>query len=73
MSEEEEMDDLDIRMADGSHARITSRDGRTTLEKEEKTLKDLTQKRTLAKTDKERKEIKRQIDATAERIFLQFH
>lgn len=68
-----EMDDLDIRRADGSHARITSRDGKTTLEKEEKILSDLTQKRNLAKTDKERNEIKRQIDATAERIFLQFH
>ena len=69
----EEMDDLDIRMADGSHARITSRDGRTTLKEEEKTLSDLTQKRSLAKTDKERNEIKRQIDAATERIFLQFH
>lgn len=69
----EEMDDLDIRTADGKHSRITSRDGKTTLEEEEKTLSELTQKRNLAKTDKERKEIKRQIDAAAERIFLQFH
>ena len=68
-----EMDDLDIRTADGGQARITSRDGKTTLEKEEKNLSELTQKRSLAKTDKERNEIKRQMDATAERIFLQFH